>query len=113
MRVTKANSNTLLVYNASQKEVRAFNIIFKQLFYVKDMDVHSARKILSGARLEGASKLNRESINRCIIKWHKYGFVTLLHGRLRLGSIGLISECSMLEDYTKKLIINAIGITSE
>ncbi len=89
-------NETLNVYDLTSFQVKASNLLFRKLYDKKDIDMRSARKILSGI------KMKRAESKRLLKKLHKLGLISIIHGKVRLASIGLYYD--ILDEDNKKLV---------
>jgi hypothetical protein len=94
----------LFIYDMSECEKRAFNLVFAKLFDEKETDEPSIFKLLSGLRVSQGSyeKVKKSVVKAWIRKWHRLGIITVLHGQIRLGSIGL--AVNLLDDKSKEIV---------
>jgi len=94
----------LFIYDMSECEKRGFNLVFAKLFDEKDTDESSIFKLLSGLRVSQGSyeKVKKSVVKAWVRKWHRLGIVTVLHGQIRLGSIGL--AVNLLDDKSKEIV---------
>jgi len=96
----------IYIYDLEESEKQGFNVLFPELFDVKSIDMDTVRKQLSGIRLNPpcADKATRLVIQKWLWHWQMLGFVSILHGQVRLGSPGLYFD--LLDEDNKKLIKN-------
>ena len=94
----------IFIPDMSECEKRAFNLVFAKLFDEKDTDESSIFKLLSGLRVSQGSyeKVKKSVVKAWVRKWHRLGIVTVLHGQIRLGSIGL--AVNLLDDKSKEIV---------
>jgi hypothetical protein len=86
------------------QELRGYNVLFSKLAPDRDISQRTARKILSGVRLQVGSraKVSKRTAQLWLNHWHTLGLVTLIHGRVRLGSPCIYS--SVLDNKNKALM---------
>jgi hypothetical protein len=96
------------VLNISVQERHGFNVLFRKLASDKDVSQCTARKILSGVRLQAytVTKVNKHTAQVWLNHWHKLGLVTLIHGCVRSGSISVCS--SVLDNANNALVRNCL-----
>ena len=94
----------LFIYDMSECEKRAFNLVFAKLFDEKETDEPSIFKLLSGLRVSQGSyeKVKKSMVKAWIRKWHRLGLVSVFHGKIRNGSIGLAAD--LLDDKSKEIV---------
>lgn len=93
---------------SSESERHSFNVVFQKLLNERDTDEASVFKLLSGVRTAPGqqTKVGKATVRVWIRRWHRSGLVTLIHGRLRLGPVGLYAD--LLSSENKKRIIRMI-----
>jgi hypothetical protein len=84
----------LLIYDVPLEEGRALNMLFSRLYNKKDVDKAYVFKLLSGLRAfdKGTAKTTKGTAKAWLRRWHRQGWITMLHGRVRLGNMGLFMQ---------------------
>lgn len=102
----------LTIFRMSQVEMRAFNLIFKKLSEARDNKITEGElfKFLSGMRVvEGSNEKIKAYESKAFLKsWDKSGFVTKIHGDIRLGSIFLYID--ILNKENREAVIKKLGL---
>lgn len=100
------------IYQASECECRAYNLVFLRLYTEKDIDKDRIFKILSGLKEKRGSnaKVRKPMMKSWLRKWHKNGLITIFRDKVRLGNIMLAT--SMLNKKSKDLLLEELATTS-
>jgi hypothetical protein len=104
----KRMPDSFYILDISVEEQRGYNVLFTKLAPDRDISQPAARKILSGVRLQSGTKakVSKHTAQVWLRHWHRLGLVTLIHGRVRLGSPGIYS--SVLDEDNKELIRKSV-----
>lgn len=97
------------IYSLTDLESMSFNLLFSKLFLVKDEDYSTTKRWLSGFRKEKSNtqrKLQKPEIKKILFSLHKKGLISIMHGRVRIGSIGQYTD--YLTDENKKMVKDSL-----